>query len=72
MVNRTLKSSFFIDISGIKALYNLELLILGNVFNYPLPNLVILLVNYIYNLKKPLNTLIEHIIIQFRWNLIVI
>ena len=63
MVSRTSKSSFFINIGGIGALYNLEFLALENAFNYPLPNLVILLIDYIYNLGKPLNILIKRIII---------
>ena len=54
---------FFIDIGGIEALYDLEFLVLKNTFNYPPPNLVILLVDYIYNSEKPLNILIERIII---------
>jgi hypothetical protein len=63
MAGRTSESSFLIDIGEIGALRDLEFLVSGNVFNHPLPNLVPLLVDYIYNVEKPLNTLIERIII---------
>jgi hypothetical protein len=52
-----------IDIGEIGALRNLEFLVLGNAFNHPLFNLVLLLVDYIYNMEKPLSTLIEGIVI---------
>ena len=63
MASKTLESSFLIDISRIRALYNLEFLVLKNTFNHPPPNLVILLIDYIYNAEKPLNTLVKYIII---------
>jgi len=64
MVSRTLESSFFfIDIDGIKALRDLEFLVLGNIFNYFPPNLATLLIDYIYNAEKPLNILVKRIII---------
>ena len=56
MAGRTLKSLFLIDISEIGALYDLEFLVLGNAFNYPPPNLVLLLIDYIYNVERPSNT----------------
>ena len=45
------RAQFLKDLSKIGAL---QFLILGNVINYPLPNWLLLLIGYIYNIKKPL------------------
>jgi len=48
------------DLNKFKALYNLQILVLGNAINYPLPNWFLLLIDYIYSIERPLNILINY------------
>ena len=55
-----------IDLSKIKALRNLQILVLGNAIDYPLPDWLLQLIAYINNVEMPLNILVKRSVTYFR------
>ena len=48
------------------SLCNLQILMSGNVIDYPLPNWLLPLMAYIYDAEMPLNTLVKCSVTYFR------
>ena len=66
------RAQFQEDLSKIRALRDFYFLVSGNIIDYPLPNQLLLLIGYTYNVEKPLNILINYSVIYFRQNLIIL
>ena len=60
------------DLSGFETLGDLQILMSGNAIDYPPPNWFLLIIDYVYNIERPSNTLINRNITWFRWNLMVL